>query len=268
MKPGIYDFSNEDYQKSPGISRSGIMELKKSPMHYWYNYLNKDRPSEPPTEAQLIGSALHEYFLEPEKFEQHFYVMKKINRRTKEGSILFNNFINEAGHRFVLSESVFYQIKAMADVLKNNPVVDKLISNCNYEKSIYWNDKETKVLCKCRPDIYDERLICDLKTTTDASPEAFKMAIYKYGYHIQAAMIQEAFKTLFNKTYEDFVFIVVEKNPPYAQGVYFLAKDAIERGREDFKEAILQYKKCLEKNEWPSFEVSQVSLPAYAFINY
>ena len=35
MGPGIYSISNEDYHNGPAISRSALMEFRKSPYHYW-----------------------------------------------------------------------------------------------------------------------------------------------------------------------------------------------------------------------------------------
>ncbi|MDQ8040096.1 MAG: hypothetical protein REH83_06790, partial [Rickettsiella sp.] len=39
MEPGIYDISNEAYHQGPGISRSALMKFKRSPYHYWYEYI-------------------------------------------------------------------------------------------------------------------------------------------------------------------------------------------------------------------------------------
>jgi exodeoxyribonuclease VIII len=83
INPGIYNLSSEAYHHGPGISRSGLMEFKRSPYHYWYKHLNPDYIAEPATPAQIFGNALHTYVLEPEKFDQQFFVAPKFDKRTK-----------------------------------------------------------------------------------------------------------------------------------------------------------------------------------------
>ncbi|EDP46895.1 hypothetical protein RICGR_0417 [Rickettsiella grylli] len=34
FRPSMYDLSIEDYHQNPGISRSNLMEFKRSPYHY------------------------------------------------------------------------------------------------------------------------------------------------------------------------------------------------------------------------------------------
>ena len=86
MEPGIYDISNEAYHQGPGISRSALLEFKKSPYHYWYKYKNPDYIPESPTPAQILGHALHTAILEPEKVEEQFVVLPKVDKRTKAGA--------------------------------------------------------------------------------------------------------------------------------------------------------------------------------------
>lgn len=49
IKPGLYALPIEDYHRDPALSRSGLMEFKRSPYHYWYKYINPDYKSEPAT---------------------------------------------------------------------------------------------------------------------------------------------------------------------------------------------------------------------------
>ena len=63
MEPGIHTISNDAYHNGPGISRSGLMEFKRSPYHYWYKYLNPYYVEDSATPAQIFGNALHEFIL-------------------------------------------------------------------------------------------------------------------------------------------------------------------------------------------------------------
>jgi hypothetical protein len=265
MTPGIYDISNEEYHASDGISRSGIMLFKKSPLHFWDKYIREDREQSEQTEALVFGNALHTYILEPNEFFNRFAIYPQIDKRTKEGKEKWEEFFQQNLKKEFITQELYDQIASMSYVVRKHPFANDLITKAQYEKSIYWNDPDTGILCKCRPDILHGNMICDLKTTKDASEWAFRNSIYQYGYHIQAAMLQDGIKTVLNKTIEDFLFIAIEKTRPYATAVYILDKEALDMGREDYKRALVKYSECLKTNIWSGYERKYISLPNYAF---
>jgi exodeoxyribonuclease VIII len=265
IKPGIYNLSAEDYHQGPGISRSGLMAFKRSPYHYWYKYLNPDYITEPSTSAQILGSALHSYVLEPEFFSERYFVLPKFNKRTKSGIERWELMKHEIGSRDILSEDQWQILQTMAARIKVHPLVSQLIEKAEIEQSLYWTDPDTGILCKCRPDILRCNLVCDLKTAQDGSLRAFSRTIYDYGYHIQAAMIQEALMQLRQILIKDFLFLVIEKSAPYVISIYQLDQASLEQGRYEFKSLLTRYQQCLEANEWPPYEIQEISLPRYAF---
>lgn len=241
IKPGIYDISNDAYHQGPGISRSALMEFKRSPYHYWYKYLNPDYKPKAETPALLFGKAFHTLVLEPDKFEGYGNVLTAYQRK------------------------LFADLDPMVASLKKNKLALQLIENAQIEKSLYWNDPDTGILCKCRPDILRPRLVADLKTAQDGSAWSFSKAIYDYGYHIQAAMIQEALRRIKKIEVTAFWFIIVEKSAPYVVSTYKLDAASLKKGHEDFKALLQRYKSCLEKNDWPAYALQEISLPKYAF---
>lgn len=241
INPGVYDISNDAYHNGPGISRSALMEFRKSPYHYWYKYLNADYKPKPETSALLFGTAFHTLVLEPDKFEGYGNVLTAYRRK------------------------LFADLEPMAESLRKNKLAMQLIANAQIEQSLYWNDPDTGILCKCRPDILRPSLVADLKTTRDGSAWSFSKAIYDSGYHIQAAMIQEALLHIKKVKVNDFFFIVIEKSEPFITVVYQLDKKSIDKGRDEFKSLLQAYKQCLETDNWPSYEAQEISLPRYAF---
>lgn len=265
IKPGIYDISIEDYHRGPGISRSGLMEFKRSPYHYWYKYLNPDYKPEPPTPAYILGNAFHTYVLEPHKFDKRYFVMPELNKATKEGKARWQKIQSELGQRKILSMSHYQIMQRMAESFQKHELASQFLEKANVEQSIYWIDPETNILCKCRPDILRPNLIADLKTTINGSAKAFSKAIYDYGYHIQAAMIQGALLEIKKVKLNDFLFLVIEKSAPYAISIYQLDQASIEQGRQEFKQLLSRYKHCLETNAWPAYAIQTISIPLYGF---
>jgi hypothetical protein len=266
MEQGIYDISNETYHQGSGISRSALMKFKRSPYHYWYEYINPPYyVADPATPAQILGQALHEFILEPKQFEAHFFVLPKFDKRTKAGAERWSQIQIEHTNKSFLTEAQYQDLQQMAESFQKNTVALKLIGDAQIEQSIYWTDPDTDIFCKCRPDILHDNLIVDLKTAQDGSAWSFSKAILDYGYHIQAAMIREALQQLKEITINDFFFIVIEKSAPFVTTVYQLDKKSIEKGHDEFKNLLLHYKQCLETNIWPSYEAQEISLPRYAF---
>ncbi len=265
IKPGIYDLSIEDYHQGPGISRSGLMELKRSPYHYWYKYLNPNYEPEPSTPSQILGNALHTLILEPNQFEERYFILPEFNKATKEGKARWQTIKSELGNKETLSSNQYQVLQAMVESFQKHELASQFLENAEIEQSIYWTDPDTNVLCKCRPDILRNNLICDLKTAQDGSSRSFQTAVFNYGYYIQAAMIQEALMEVKKIQIKDFLFLVIEKSAPYAVSIYQLDEPSLEQGRHEFKQLLVRYKHCLDTNDWPAYAIQEISLPRYAF---
>jgi exodeoxyribonuclease VIII len=265
INPGIYSLSSNAYHQGPGISRSGLMEFKRSPYHYCYKYISPDYKSESATPAQILGNALHTYVLEPDEFEKRYFVIPEFNKVTKEGKERWQKIKSELGKKETLSANQYQTLQHMSASLKKNKLALQLIEKAEIEQSLYWTDPDTGILCKCRPDILRNNLVCDLKTAQDGSPRSFQYAAFDYGYYIQAAMIQEALKHLKQKIIKDFLFLVIEKSAPYAISIYQLDQASLDKGYQEFKTLLTRYQQCLKANDWPAYAIQEISLPRYAF---
>lgn len=267
FQPGVYDISNDEYQSSPGISRTGIMTLRKSALHYYHRYLNQTTEAKEQTKALYFGSALHTYILENDKFDKEYFISEKnpYHGSSTAGKEFKADMLIRSRGKILIERDDVDIIKSMSSSLFSDSQVAGLLTGAKYERSIYWIDPDTGILCKCRPDIWHSNMIGDLKTAVDASPYEFQHDIYRYGYHIQAAMIQDAIRIVLNHEMLDFIYIVVEKTPPYAVAVYILDQESINKGREEYKYRLAQYKDCLETNNWPGYQTKQISLPKYVY---
>lgn len=263
VRPGVYDITNEEYHASGGISKSGLKLFDKSPSHYAHRYIYGH--DEKKTAAKQFGDALHTYTLQPELFTSDYYVMDKVDRRTTEGKKKYEIMCKEAGSRILVAGDDFQKIEGMYRSIKEHATAPLLLQNVQVEKSIYWNDPFTNILLKCRPDIWHENYIGELKTAADASEFSFSRDIGQYWYHVQAAMILDGIYAVTGKKIDTYAFIVIEKEDPFVVAVYELESPSIEIGRQKYKQVLVDYRDHLERQDWSGYKTKSISLPAYYF---
>jgi hypothetical protein len=260
---GIHDITNEEYHDSEGYSRSALACLRQSPYHFWYKYLSGEYQQEQ-TDAMVFGSALHTWCLEPNLFDEQFLVMPNCDRRTKGGKEIYADCMERKGERDILTIDQFQKLELMgARVRKEGSFSDQIITDADIEKSIFFTHDETGLKFKVRPDVWKGSLVADLKSTKDASYRAFQGSAYGMSYYLQAGMISEALKTI-GIDMTTFVFIAIEKEPPYSMGVYVLDPEAIEFGINQFHALARQLKDCLDRNEFEDYGVKIMGIPQYA----
>jgi hypothetical protein len=258
---GVYDISNEEYHSSIGISRSSLMEFFKTPYHYFSRFISKTFIGKNKEESDSIrfGNMMHSYILETEKFNDRYFIIDKVDKRTKKGQIYLAEVEKDLNDRITIFQDEFDKIKMISKSLNDNPQIHGLISDAQYEKSIYWNDPHTGLLCKTRPDIWQVNFVCDLKTAVKADPNSFHYSIKNYGYDIQCAMIHEALKNTCDIEMRNFIFIVIENQPPYATAIYPFDDFALDKSIEIFKNKLIEMKECFNKNKWPSYQTQIIS---------
>jgi len=266
IEAGVYDIHIDEYHSGPGISRSGIMEFRKSPRHYWHKYINPDYSRKATSDAQTFGSAFHCYVLEPEKFKKEYFIAENnpFHGNSKEGRAHKAQMQLMSAGKIVLDKEDLDLIIKMNESLKSDYQAIELIKGAQYEKSIFWIDPDTELLCKVRPDIMHDDFIVDLKTTSDASYREFQRSFYNYGYHLQLAMMHEALKHTQNKIMYNFIDLAIEKTEPFCHGIYSVDEEAINQGVSEFKYYLSEIKKCVDTNIWPSYKTQTLSLPGYA----
>lgn len=253
MQPGIYDLTNDEYHASAGISRSGISELKKSPLHYWDRYINPDKKAQKGKKAFYFGSLVHTLILEPHLFESDYIIMpQKFDLRKKEDKAKKAEFDATVGDRVVIEKESYETALLMSNEVLNHPNVPAILNGALIEKSLYWIDEDTGMLCKTRPDIWNEQIavLCDLKTAADASIQSFLYEAKDYDYAMQAAMQIDGIFNLTGLLTEQYCFLVVPKEPPYKPYIYSLDANTIEYGRRVYKDGLKLAKICQEKNCW------------------
>ncbi len=246
------------------ISKSGLDLIAKSPAHYWERYLNPNRKKEKKTPALIIGNAFHVLTLEFDKFAPHFVIRPKFSGT---GSVAKKEaFESEHSDKDIISMDEYDTIRRMRDSVMKHPIAYQLLQRGVAEQTIKWEDPETDAPCKCRQDWWndDARLIVDLKSTEDASDEGFAKSSFKYRYHVQGAFYLDG-ATANGLNPEGFVFIAVEKTPPYLVNIFYLPPDVKDFGTRVYKNDIFTYMECRKTNQWPGYDqrIKPLNLPSW-----
>lgn len=271
MKSGIVIETNAEYHGyREAISKSRLARFSICPAYYKWH---EDTPQEP-TKELIEGSAFHKLVLEPETFDKEFIVSPTYDRRTKEGKLAYNHFCElvQSGIT-VITQEQYDMICGMRDSVLKNPYAVKLLKG-NVEQSMYFVDDFTQARCKVRPDVWrrvkDRIVIIDLKSTKSALPKDFARDVVKYQYDLQSYMYPYGASKVLDVPIEniDFVFIAVEKKPPYLVNVMQVDKSVFQKGEADFREYIGTYAQCLETGNYYGLNgehnvINNLTLPDY-----
>lgn len=289
IENGVHDIPNDIYHSSLGLSRSGLMEFKKSPYHYWHRYLNPERKPSFTTPAMKLGELVHALVLEPEHFEERYAVkpipvevpkcglLKDVGREefdiqkaAREDAQLLNEeimnrFIFESLDKEKISIELYNEAKMYADAVLKDSVAQALFTGVQVEKSIYFTHKGTGLQCKVRPDAWIGNVVTDLKTCKDASFDAFQRAAVGSGYFIQAAMIKQALESI-GLSLDKFIFYCVEKTEAVPCTYYDLDMESLERGENEYNNLMHGIAYCMESNRWGAYQPQTLTYPTWAKI--
>lgn len=267
IKPGYYkDLPNEQYHSGPGISKSQLDLIHKSPsLLQW----SRTAPEDDEKKSALnVGDAVHALLLEPERFRAEYAVgPKDAPRNTKAGKEKWAEF--EAGLKegqTVLTAEEGRKIELIYGSVMAHPNAKWLIeAKGDAEASIYWNDPETGLLCRCRPDklITEHGWIVDVKTTADMSK--FARSVYDFRYHVQDQFYSEGYKQHFGEEPAGFLFLVVSTSiecGKYPVRLFCLDAEAKARGQAVMREDLATLAECERTGEFPGIET--LSLPRWA----
>ncbi|EAA7126811.1 exodeoxyribonuclease VIII [Salmonella enterica] len=266
IQPGIYyDIPNEAYHAGPGVSKSQLDDIADTPAIYLWR---KNAPVDTEKTKTLdTGTAFHCRILEPEEFSKRFIIAPEFNRRTSAGKEEEKTFLEECARtgRTVLTAEEGRKIELMYQSVMALPLGQWLVESAGYaESSVYWEDPETGILCRCRPDkiIPEFNWIMDVKTTADI--QRFRTAYYDYRYHVQDAFYSDGYRAQFGEI-PTFVFLVASTTAEcgsYPVEIFMMGEDAKLAGQREYRRNLQTLAECLNNDEWPA--IKTLSLPRWA----
>lgn len=179
------------------------------------------------------------------------------------------------GERIVLSEDTWNQLHAMRDAVMAHPAASGVLTK-------------------------GKNVVVDLKTTDDASLDGFAKSIANWRYDVQHPYYLDGLKEAIRQgnctppvdgaaelsaywmdeetgvlcrcrpdfwrgNPNNFVFIAVEKKPPYAVGVYVLDSESVDAGRAVYRADLSSYAACLKSGVWPGYgdKIQTINVPGW-----
>ena len=172
------DIPNEVYHADRScVSVSGLKEILRSPAHF-QAYLQGANRKE--TSAMFLGTAVHTRLLEPHLYASEYVVAPISDKRLKA----YKEFEIANANKKILTPDQMAVIEGIAQSVSQHTSADTLLRAGLVEHSIIWQDEETGIWLKIRPDClcvdFDTGICLDVKKTTDASKQAFKWACDRY----------------------------------------------------------------------------------------
>ncbi len=264
-KPGIYyDVPFEKYMAWNCFSKSMTGPALRSGKHL-EAYIKSGKS----TKSMDLGSVVDCLTLEPHLYNELFVLQpdtypKEITRGRAPNKVttienkpwtMKSKTCQEiaatlgASGKTIISANMLKLGKACKDSVMANLEAAEAIAGGKRQVSIVWVDEGdadeegTGILCKGRYDILHDA-INDLKTTVDASPEAFSRTIEKFKYHVQGGIYTAAHKQLTGEQ-KDWRMIAVETSEETEKpltAVYEMLYDdeSLVAGRKMFRRALKQ----------------------------
>jgi hypothetical protein len=259
LKPGVHSVPAERYHAAAGVSKSMLDILaEKTPAHL-QAYLKGEVRDETP--AMRFGTILHRALLEPDTFEDGFYVRPDgMKFNTKTGI----EWQDAHPDKPIITAEESEQITRMVDAVHTHPFARRLLAGGQPEQSIFVEDTHG-TLRKSRLDALTKgNVLPDVKTTESAALDNFERSISRYRLHCQAAFYLDNCN-LAGIEKVSFFFVCVEKSPPYAVRCLQLMPEVIDYGRTLYQRDLQVYRNCVETDFWPAWSegFEECGLPSW-----
>jgi exodeoxyribonuclease VIII len=304
-KEGVFfDLADRTYRQAPGISNSMRKHVSMtgtdpgSPAHFQVYLKDPTRMTKP----LLMGRLAHGAILRPDDPLDSIAIQpaerpavagdsavkqKKVgigemipwhngSKACKEW-----NAAQEAAGNVVLSEKEYESLVGIVKSVSAHPAAARALKDGQGEVSVFkqfWRnfqdpdgkERQRMILRKARMDwVTPGNAIVDIKTTTDARPDSFSRAIYDLQYYVQAAYYLDIWNDAHDEAEHKtcFVFVAVEKKPPYAVNVFEVHPNALAAGREQYTRDLNILMTCEETDSWPAYgdDIKGLDLPQYVY---
>lgn len=169
------------------------------------------------------------------------------------------DFFDTNKYKYILNASGQESKETMDFMLEScwkTPNIQLLLKNTDYQKTIFWTDEETGIKLKTRPDVckINKQVIIDIKTTKDASPNAFKRDAANYDYPLQAiTQIEGVIKSGLMSEVDYYYWLAIEKNAPYNAQIYHFTHEDRDWNHDRFRYILERVKEAMDSDIWNGY---------------
>lgn len=282
VEPGnAYDgISNEDYHRGPGWSST---QLKKV-VDWGPAAVHQETKR---TDPMLMGDVLHTLVLEPHEFDTRYLFAPGLNASksddkaqldelTAEAAATGRELIRQDPRAWKRSSKKPVDLYQVAAAVLRHPRWKRCAGEMPViERSYYWEDPETGLLCKVRPDLSNfgpgragrrRALHLDLKSTIDPRQRAFQSQLLKLRYELSAAFYCWGVQMVTGVP-GDWAWFAFRTEPDYDVVLWTAGPDVIARGHRLFRKALDELAKCVETDKWTGWSnglAMTMNLPFWA----
>ena len=261
-----------EYHANPALGHSGaVVLMERCPAHYAYALT---QPEAQKREFD-IGTAVHNYVLEPEHFTSRLVIVRGVTKDGRASAGYASQAAkDQRDHAYnngmtpLLPEEHVGVIQMGQSVLCH-PLAGPLLKGGISERTFLWEDEEFQIARKCRPDYItladDGATVVNFKTDRNAHPEAIRKTLWNNNWFTSEAFTREGLEAHGIKV-KQYLYLVVEKEPPYLVAVYQLPRRAVEWGHAWCRKAVETLARCQKTGVWPGYgdAIQEVDPPGWA----
>jgi len=255
--------SNDEYHGHHALGSSDVRKIMVSPLHY----AGHEEPAVRPPHF-TFGSAVHSAYLEPDLFADEYRAKPPEVDGQGPRTKAYREWIESQPEVEWMKQDDYDKVLRVVDSALAHPISNEFFKGeVVVEGSLFF--KMNGVECKARPDAVsltaDGLDVLDLKTTTDASEDAFRKSVGNLGYWIQEWFYRKALREAGYKV-RRFIFLCVEKSPPFACQSFTLDQADVDSAEELVSNALRSYKRARDEDTWDGYptQTKEISVPHWA----
>lgn len=246
----IFNMDFMDYLKLDRLSSTALKDYSVCADYYKWR---KENPMKE-TDAMRRGTMIHTLMLENHRFQNDYYVVPSLDKRSKDEKAAYKAYVEAANGRILVSEeemNKFKHLPARNDTKNETTVLFEIEG----------------VPCKSRFDMthFDAEGnpigIEDLKTIADI--ENINRDVKNRKYYLQAGFYSIAFHAAYGRWPEFFKFNFVSTGDYVANIVCPMEFEYYETGRMMVVDLIDDFKESVATDTWPKLEGFPLEMPNY-----
>ena len=237
--------SNSAYLASPGVSSHMLIEVLKSPAACYQRYLDPSRPSQSPSDAMRLGTAVHCLALTPRRFDSEV-IVTDYERRSHAGKARYAALC--ASGQTVIKPAELMRAREIVAALHRSSTIRHVLRRGRPERTFIRPRSGGLLPLRGRVDLHDarRRVVVELKTCR--SLDFVQSSIERYGYGLSAAFYRDWMYAV------EVVMVFVESSEPYRTRAFPVSRDTLDAGSEAWRTALDTFDACWRAGGWPEAE--------------